>query len=81
MSFNFGLLPKTHHSVSSVQGCSDLLISLDEALELDVEVLVLALENATVLIDGITLGLHVVVSFQEILVVESKVVLLFPCYH
>ena len=58
-----------------------MLISLDEALKLDVEVLVLALKNGTMLVDGITLGLHVIVSLQEILVVESKVLLFFPCYH
>lgn len=81
MSFNFGLLSEAHHSVSSVQGSSDLFISLDEALELDVEVLVLTLEDGAMLVDGITLGLHVVVSLQKILVVESEVLLFFSCYH
>lgn len=81
MSFNLGLFSKAHHSISSVQGSSDLLISLDEALELDVKVLVLTLENGAMLVDCITLSLHVVVSLQEILVVESEVILFFSCNH
>lgn len=75
-SLGIGLLSQAHDSVSSIQGRSDLLVSLHEPLQLDVEILVLALENGTVLVDGVALGLHIVVSLQEILVVESKVFLL-----
>ena len=33
------------------------------------------------LIDGIALGFHIVVSLQEILIVESEVLLLFSGHH
>jgi len=53
-----------------------LLVSLDESLKLDIEVLILALKHGTVLINCIALILDIIVSLQEILVIESKVFLL-----
>ena len=75
---SISLLSQAHDSISSIQCGSDLLIGLHEALKLDVEILVLALENGAMLVDGVTLGLHIVISLQEILVVEPEVVLLLP---
>jgi len=54
-----------------------LLVGLDESLKLDVEVLILALKHGTVLINCIALIFDIIVSLQEILIIESKVFLLF----
>lgn len=78
---DLGLLSQAHDSVSSVQGGSNLLVGLNEALELDVQVLVLALEDGAVLVNCITFSFNVIVSFQEILVVESEILLFFSGDH
>ena len=49
---------------------------MDESLKLDIEVLILALKHGTVLINSIAFVLDIIVSLQEILVIESKVFLL-----
>ena len=72
-SLEFSLLSQAHDSVSSVEGSSDLLVGLDESLKLNVQVFVLALEDRAVLVDGIALGLHVIVAIEQVLVVESQV--------
>lgn len=78
---DLSLLSQAHHSVSSVQGSSDLLVSLHEALELHVQILVLTLEDGAMLVNGIALSLDIVVSLEEILVVKSEVLLLFSGHH
>jgi len=60
--FELGLFPQTQNSISSVKSCSDLLICLHEPLELNIKVLVLVLEHAAVLVDGVALRLQIIVA-------------------
>lgn len=64
------------HAVTSVQGGTDLLVSVDEALQLDVEVTVLTLEGIAVVTKCADLSLDIVVSLEEVGVVEAQVILL-----
>lgn len=64
--------------VPSIQSGPDLLVSLDEALEFDVEISVLTLQSAAVSIQSIDLSLHIIVTFNKVAVIEPQVVLLLP---
>lgn len=50
--------------VPSVQSGPDLLVSVDEALEFDVEISVLTLQSAAVSIQSINLSLDIVVTLN-----------------
>ena len=63
-------------TVTSVQRGADLLVGLDEPLELDVEVSVLALESPAVGVESIDFGLDIVVPLDQVAIVEAEVVLL-----
>ena len=67
---------KIHNSISSVKSSSDLFIGVHKSFELNVQVLVLALEHVTVGVESTDLRLHVVVSLEETVVGETEVILL-----
>lgn len=62
--------------VPSIQSRTDLFIGLNEPLELDVQISILALESATVRVESINLRFDVVVALDQVAIVEAKVVLL-----
>lgn len=72
---------KIHNSVSPVEGSSDLLIGLNKSLQLNIQIFVLALEDIAVGLDSIDLSLEVAVSLHQVVIRESKVVLLFSGNH
>lgn len=76
LDLGVSLLSDVHHSFSSVQGCSDLLVCLYESFKLNVQVSVLALQYVAMRIQSVELGLEVAVSFEDVVVAEPQVVLL-----
>ena len=75
LDFGISFLSQVLDSISSVKSSSDLFISVHKSFELNVEVLVLALEHVAVGVESTDLGLHVVVSLEEAVVAEAEVVL------
>lgn len=59
------------HSVSSVEGASDLLVCLHELLKLNVQFSVLLLQHVDVLLEGSNLSLNVRVSIEQTGIAES----------
>ena len=64
------------YTVSSVQSSTDLLVGMHESLELDVEVLILMLEYIAMLVQSIDLTFNIVVSIEDVLIVESDIILI-----
>ena len=64
VGLDLGLFSHAHDSVSSVECRSDLLVCLHESFQFDVQVFILVLEDMTVLVNGITLALQIVISIQ-----------------
>jgi hypothetical protein len=75
-----GLSAEVFNTVASVKGRSNLLVSLHEALQLQVKVLVLVLQHATVVLEGINFLAEVAVTALQALVRETEVVL-FTARH
>ena len=69
------------YTVSSVQSSADLLIGMHESLELDVEVLILMLEDTAMLVQSIDLTFNIVVSIEDVLIVESDIILILSGNH
>ena len=81
LDLGVSLLSDVDNAFSSVQGGSDLLVGLHESFQLNIQVSVLTLEHVAVGIQGVELGLEVTVSFEDVVVAESKVVLLLSGDH
>ena len=75
LDFGISFLSQVLDSISSVKSSSDLFISVHKSFELNVQVLVLALEHVAMGVKSTDLGLHVVVSLEEAVVAEAEVVL------
>lgn len=71
-----GLLSKLVDSVPAVEGAADLLVRLDEPLQLDSQVSVLANQHVAVVLKSVDLSLDVGVLALQGLVREAQVVLL-----
>lgn len=63
-----GPLTKIFNAVSSVQSVSNLLVRLHKALQLDVQVFVLVLQNSAVVLESVNFRSHVVVAALQRLV-------------
>ncbi len=74
MKFNLSSLSKVYNSVSSVEGRSNLLISLDKLLKLLVKVSVLLFQDANVLLESCDFSLNVSVSIEETGVAELNII-------
>ena len=74
--FLLSLGAKGFNTVSAVESLSDLLIRVDEALKLGVELDVLAGKHVTVVLKGVHLGAHVGVVVLHRLSAETQIVLL-----
>lgn len=68
------------HAVSSVESVANLLVSLDKAFKLSIQVSVLAIQNSTVMTKGLNLSMGIVVTSSESLVRESEFFLLTSGY-
>lgn len=78
--FVVGALAQFVDTVSSVQGAADLLISLDEAFELPIEVSVLTIQNSAVVTEGFDLRVGVIVATSKGLVGETELFLFTSGY-
>lgn len=74
----FGLVAQVLHAVPTVQGLSDLLVGLNEALQLDVQLSVLSRQHVAVVLEGLNLRAAVIVAAVERLVGEPQVILFSP---
>jgi hypothetical protein len=68
------------HTVSSVKGGTNLLISVDKSLKLDIEIFVLGLQDVAVTIESIELTFNIIVSIKEVMIVESHGLLILSAY-
>ena len=74
---NLGNVSHFSDTVTSIQGGSNLLVRHNETLKLNIQILVLALKHVAVRVESADLGLDVVVSLEQIIVVEAHVILFF----
>ena len=74
--FCLGLVTESLNTVATVERHSNLLIRVDEALQLAVELNVLAGQHIAVVLEGVNLGAHVNVLCVQRLGCETQIVLL-----
>lgn len=71
----FGLVAQVLNAVAAIQRLSDLLVGLDEALQFNVELSVLARQHVAVMLEGFNFASAVVVAAVKGLVGEAQVIL------
>jgi len=76
-SINLGNMSHFGDTVASIECGSNLLIGHDETLELNIQILVLALKHMAVRVERVDFRLDIVVSLEQIIVVEAHIILLF----
>lgn len=79
-SLKFSNMSHFGDTVTSIESGSDLLIGHDETLELNIQVLVLALKHMAVRVERVDFRLDVIVSLEHIIVVEAHIILLLAAH-
>lgn len=64
------------NSISSIQSGSNLLICHDKTFKLNIQILILALEYIAMRTKSSDFGLNIIISLEEIVVIESHIILL-----
>ena len=75
---DIGRVAQRLNAVASVKRHSNLLVSVDEALQLRVQLDVLAGEDVAVVLEGVDFGAAITVLGGERLHLEAEIVLLTP---
>lgn len=68
------LVPHVVDALTAVEGAADLLIGLNEAFELNVQVTVLILQNGAMSVQSIDFGPNIVVALAQALIAEPQIV-------